>query len=361
MIDVPVMDQYPEKFRLYQKNDWKKLPGMRWFIKTLVPRHGVTLLFGEPKIGKKSFLGTAMACAVTTGKDWCGFPTSKAKVAYVVGEGFFGILRRQAAWEKLHGEVGDNLRYLRVPINFFNKADVEAALVALKAQGFQPDFIVIDTLARSMSGGKENATEDMSRVFELIEHFRAGLSDAGILVIHHTTKEGLVYRGSSVIPAAVDALTMSHSNDLEITLTSKGFKDAAEFETFAVRCESVDVETEDGVETVLAVKHRVGSFEDIMTRPLNEAENHARQLVKVMAQHSPDGATATKLRKQCEADLGFKKTTFYEALDCAKAKGWIVGGGQRGARYNLHPNGSWREAAQGPAQGSDLVGPVSSP
>jgi hypothetical protein len=33
-----------------------------------------------------------------------------------------------------------------------------------------------------------------------------------------------------------------------------------------------------------------------------------------------------------------------------------VGGGNRGARYNLNPNGAWKETAESPAQGSDLVG-----
>ena len=127
-------------------------------------------------------------------------PASKS--LYVVGEGFYGILRRQAAWEKLHGCLaGDNLRYFRVPINFFNEIEVNAGLKALKDQGFEPDFIVIP-LARSMSGGNENDTGDMSVVFNLIEKFRTCLNDtesnAGILLIHHTTKDGFNYRGSSV-------------------------------------------------------------------------------------------------------------------------------------------------------------------
>jgi RecA-family ATPase len=181
---VSVVTEYSGKFRLYKLSDFKKLPAMRWFIKPLVPRYGITLLFGEAKIGKKTFLGISQACAIATGTDWCGFRTTKGKVLYIVGEGFFGVLRRVAAWEKLHGvQTGDNLRLLRVPINFFSDADVENALAALQAQGFEPDFVVIDTLARSMSGGKENATEDMSKVFELIDYFRAVGGGAGSIAL----------------------------------------------------------------------------------------------------------------------------------------------------------------------------------
>jgi hypothetical protein len=314
------MVEYSGKFRLYKLSDFQKLPAMRWFIKPLVPRYGITLLFGEAKIGKKTFLGISQACAIATGTGWCGFPTTKGKVLYIVGEGFFGVLRRVAAWEKLHGfKTGDNLRLLRAPINFFDHADVENALAALKAQGFEPDFVVIDTLARSMSGGKENATEDMSKVFELMDYFRARLvaeqvrshwSEAGVEIIHHTGKEGIDYRGSPVIKGAVDAMIMAQSNGLEITLISKGYKDAGDFETFSVRCESVSVVTEDGIEEVLAVKQHagtVGSLEYILNQPLNEGENHARQLVEVMAKRFTQGATATQFRKQCETDLGSRR------------------------------------------------------
>jgi hypothetical protein len=52
---------------------------------------------------------------------------------------------------------------------------VKAALAALKGQDFVPDLIIIDTLARSMVGGNESATEDMSKVFDLIDMFRREL------------------------------------------------------------------------------------------------------------------------------------------------------------------------------------------
>ena len=85
---------------------------------------------------------------------------------------------------------------------------------------------MIDTLQRSMSGGSENDTEDMSRVFELAELLRSELSGATILIIHHTTKDGLNYRGSSVISGSADGLIQAVSKDLTITLSCHGYKDA---------------------------------------------------------------------------------------------------------------------------------------
>lgn len=319
--------EYSGKFHLYRKDDWAKLPAMRWQIEELVPLHGVTLLFGQPKVGKKSFIGISQACAVATGQDWCGHKTQQGNVLYVVGEGFYGMLRRQAAWEKVHGcPVGDSLRYLRAPVNFSSADEVKAAIKALKAQGFEPGFIVIDTLARSMSGAKENAAEDMSRVFELLEAFRTALSDASILVIHHTTKDGLNYRGSSVIPAAVDGLIESKANGLDITLTSAGFKDVAELDAVTVRCVPVSVETEDGWQTVLAVKDRVADAPQIEDQ--DKAAIHAKSLLNLVAQHFPNGA----IRADLERQSGMTASTFYRAHSYAVDKGWLS---KHGNLYNL--------------------------
>jgi RecA-family ATPase len=143
-------------FRLWTRSDFPKLPAMRWAVKDLVILGGVNLLFGAPKNGK-SFVAISMACAAQAGVDWCGFPTRKLNVDYVGAEGFYGLLRREAAWSKLHG-VAVEIHYFRTPINFFEPVSVAAALAALKRQGFAPDLIVIDTLARSMVGGNESAT-----------------------------------------------------------------------------------------------------------------------------------------------------------------------------------------------------------
>ena len=54
-------NSYSGKFRLYRLSEFPALPAMRWFIKGLVPRYGITLLYGEAKIGKKTFVGMSMA------------------------------------------------------------------------------------------------------------------------------------------------------------------------------------------------------------------------------------------------------------------------------------------------------------
>jgi hypothetical protein len=141
----------------------------------------------------KSLIAVSVACVVTAGVPWCGFPTRKLRVLYVGAEGFFGLLRRETAWSKVHG-VAVELQYFRRPINFFDLASVTTALTALKQQCFVPDLIIIDTLARSMVGVDESTTKDMSKVFDLIDTFRHALQEPTFILVHHGTKDGL-YRG----------------------------------------------------------------------------------------------------------------------------------------------------------------------
>ena len=89
----------------------------------------------------------------------------------------------------------------------------------------------------------------------------------------------------------------------------------------------------------------------------------AKELVKVMAQHFPYGATSGKLKEQFKQHTGLKKQTYYNALEIAKVKQWIVGGGgKKGQRYSLNPNGRWQEALRDysvSVGGTEQVGPIS--
>jgi hypothetical protein len=87
----------------------------------------------------------------------------------------------------------------------------------------------------------------------------------------------------------------------------------------------------------------------------------ARELVRVMARHFPYGTTSGKLKEQFGKDTGLKKQTYYNALEIAKAKQRIVGGGgKKGQRYCLNPNGCWQEALVEFSVGrTERVGPTS--
>ncbi|MGB8017958.1 MAG: hypothetical protein WCF80_19080, partial [Pseudolabrys sp.] len=175
-------------------------------------------------------------------------------------------------------------------------------------------------------------------------------TDGIILVIAHTTKDGLNYRGASSQGGAVDGLIESQSDlkSKEIKLFCRGFKDADQFEPFAVRCEPELIETEDGQQEVLAVKERIQgtSADEILNERPTETEAHGRALVRVMLEHFFEkGAPRVDLEEHCKTALKMSPSTFERGRKYAtQNKDWLNGGGGRNLRYRLNPSGSRRAA-----------------
>ena len=117
--DKKLRSNYPGRLRFRWKHEWAKVPSTRFVIKPFVVRHGLSLIYGEPKNAMKSTTAISMSCCIATGADWCGYPVEKLRVLYVATEGFNGVLQRIEAWEQWHHrKVGNNLALLDASINF---------------------------------------------------------------------------------------------------------------------------------------------------------------------------------------------------------------------------------------------------
>ena len=89
-------------------------------------------------------------------------------------------------------------------------------------------MIVVDTLARAMAGGNENAPDDMGKLLNNVEALRQG-TDAFVLLIHHTGKdETKGARGHSSLKGAADTiLLLSKRDDDLLELKSDKQRDMA--------------------------------------------------------------------------------------------------------------------------------------
>ena len=89
-------------------------------------------------------------------------------------------------------------------------------------------LIVVDTLARAMAGGNENAPDDMGKLLNNVEALRQG-TDAFVLLIHHTGKdEAKGARGHSSLKGAADTiLLLSKRDDDLLELKSDKQRDMA--------------------------------------------------------------------------------------------------------------------------------------
>lgn len=152
-------------------------------------------------------------------------------------------------------------------------------------------LVVIDTLARATAGADENSVKDMGRAVAASDAIREQ-SGASVLLVHHTGKDGLNYRGSSAIEGAADAmLHMAKTDSGALELRCAKQKDAEAFDPIPLSLESV------GPSAVLAPGVSVNAF----------VEDQANaQMLAILGRHSQTWLSATDVGE--EAGMKVKRT-----------------------------------------------------
>lgn len=177
-------------------------------IEDWVTAGGLSVVYGESNSGK-TYMVIDMACAVARGASWLGKRTVQGAVLYVAGEGAASVRMRLLAYMRHHRITDLPVAIVPVAVNLLDPAGdthrvIEAVQTAEAHLGVPVSLIVIDTLARAMGGGNENASEDMGSVVSHADLIRQSTS-AHLAFIHHSGKDATKgARGSSVLRAAVD-------------------------------------------------------------------------------------------------------------------------------------------------------------
>ena len=191
----------------------------KWVIRNVAEEDSLIGMFGPPKTGK-SFVTIDMAACVATGKDWHEKKTKQGLVLYLAGEGHRGLSRRLLGWEQVnHTPLKDSkLHYSERGVQILDNLDAEMmrneALALQDTYKERPTLIVIDTLARNFGPGNENSTEDMNRFVANVDRYIREEFRCAVMLVHHTGhNEGGRGRGSSVLPAALDAEYRVSKND----------------------------------------------------------------------------------------------------------------------------------------------------
>lgn len=228
-----------------------------YFIKGVLPRAALTILFGESGAGK-SFIVLDMCMAIARGLEWRGHRVRQGRVVYVCTEGQGGFLRRVRAYGAHHQVDGAGVPFrvvLDVP-DLLRNDDVALARQIVAAGG--ADLIVIDTLMRATAGGDENSSEDMGKALAHAQrlHLNTG---ADVLLVHHAGKDLTKgSRGWSGLKGAADTeLEVSRLGLARSVRVSKA-KDGLEGVDFPFSLRSVTVGIdEDQDEIVSAVVEHV--------------------------------------------------------------------------------------------------------
>jgi hypothetical protein len=179
------------------------------FVQGLFIEQGAAVLYGESNSGK-TFLATDIALHVASGKEWHGRRVEQGGVLYLALEGGQGFRNRVAAWRDRYDTV-PSVHFAAVPsqVNLLDPdADTPRVITAAKAakdhMGAPIKLIVVDTLARAMAGGNENAPDDMGALVANMDAIREA-TGAMVLFIHHSGKDAAKgARGHSSLRAAID-------------------------------------------------------------------------------------------------------------------------------------------------------------
>lgn len=221
------------RFRVYSDTDVESLPPLEYLVPDILPKAAVAELHGGPGSGK-SFLAMDLAFAHQTRGMWLGHQVEKGQVLYIAAEGSAGIRQRVMAWKAARGFDGRPLgaAFILETVSLLAVADVVHLMLAARALPAVPTLIIIDTLARSMPGGDENDTADMSLLIDMADRLRKELG-ATVLLVHHTRKDSDQERGNTALRGGVDTMMLLKEEDGRRTLTCEKQKDAPAFSPIA--------------------------------------------------------------------------------------------------------------------------------
>ena len=204
-----------------------------WLIPGLIPDNEAVMLYG-PTQSYKSFIALDLALSVAAGVPlFAGAPTRAGPVFYAALEGRRNIEKlRRPAWKREHG-ITEPIPFYSLPapmrISPEDCEEWEAEIRAFLKPGERPGLIVLDTVAKVLSGKNENDAKDMGDLIAwtdgLVDRFQCP-----VLAVHHTGRDATHSRGSSAADAGFGSIIVAtaHRETKMVRIHVQKHKDAEE-------------------------------------------------------------------------------------------------------------------------------------
>lgn len=233
--------------KTYTPADLFDLPEPKWLVKDLLEQAGVLFIVGEPG-SYKTFFGIDMAMAMSTRcrqlfntasnptRDFqierpedLDFPPEQKqhRIGYIAAEGQGFLKRRIEAWMRYYkrgswapkasvaSSLADEMQFILSPLALWRSVRNGTTEDLKDLQQFVRDqeltVLFIDTLHRATAGLNENSAEDMGAFIAGVDSIRA--EGCAVVIIHHTTKDGARYRGSSSLEGAADTIVQLNHDE----------------------------------------------------------------------------------------------------------------------------------------------------
>ena len=309
-------------------------------VEGLLYQDTVVSLTGATSLGKTT-AALALAAHVAWGLPFGGRPVADGRVLYALGEGQDAVTERLQDLARYHQRALPDDRLLlttEVP-RFADPAHTLLFAWWVAQRAGDPAcplrLLVIDTLGRAMAGLDENKQLDMARVCTILDRLRR-LTQACVLVIHHTGKDGRLERGSSVLEQWVDTRLFLRphypSAQLVRLEVAKQKRALAGGELVLWRRPLSPRGVVVVADAAVPAEARAPS-EELMARVL-------RRLVDLL----PNGGNSDELLKRLPEEPDLTLTALEYTLKAMVERGWLELGGREGAKH-----ATFRATAEGQA------------
>jgi KaiC/GvpD/RAD55 family RecA-like ATPase len=316
-IDPDKEDARPHRFKLVPFGEINLSTEPNYLIKGIVPRTGLTVIWGPPKCGK-SFKCLDMFMSVARNVRYRDHKVKGGPVVYIALEGHRGFEARMEGYPQ-HGMDGKaSVQFYLVGGTLDLVKDHAELIACIQAQigDSPPAAVVIDTLNRSLSGSESSDT-DMSAYIKAADAVRDAFACA-VAIVHHCGHDTTRPRGHTSLFGAADCMiSVKRDAANNIVTTIQHMKDGEPGEPMVDRLESVTVGTDDDGDpiTTCIVKpidgqavepdtRKRGSDRDVLAmEALTEALlNHARLLpASLMLPNGTKGCTLDQWRDELYA------------------------------------------------------------
>lgn len=306
----------PPSFPIVRADEISGIHEAADFVEGLLTEGGASVVYGASNVGK-SFWILDLAAHVAAGNSWrYDVEVDQGAVVYVALEGCAGIRNRMEAM-KANGRLPDGapLFLCFSPVSLLEKGHAgmlaESVKQAASLSNLPCKLVVIDTMARAMAGGNENAGEDMGAAVASIDAVRAA-TGAHVAVVHHTGKnEAMGARGHSSLRAAVDTEieVFRPENEKISTVRVTKQRDLEPRDPMPFQLQQVTLGTNRRGKAITScvVKHE----DEMMASAPKTAGRKSRYSADAMLDYLP-ADSVTDWQKRATAECGVSRAKFYD-------------------------------------------------
>ncbi|MSR08855.1 MAG: AAA family ATPase [Gammaproteobacteria bacterium] len=302
-----------------------------YVVRGLIGSGSAVVIYGDSNSGK-TFFALDLCLHIACGQPWRDQRVQAGLVVYVAAEGGHGIRNRLAAYrQQAPWTRGAPFAVLPQTVDLLKPtADtgplIEMIRAAEETAGAKVAVVVLDTLARVMTGGNENASEDMSAFIANVDRIRAE-TGAAVIIIHHAGKDATKgARGHSSLRAAADTEILVEGLEGTRTASVQKQRDLPSGQRYGFDLVSVEVgiDPEDGA----AVTSCIVAVADAPPKTLKGPSGpRQKDLLRLMESETKAGNAIIprgKLAKLATDRLGMPRSSANTALDQLADRGYII-------------------------------------